>query len=53
MDTNQHHRLEERRKVKGSAYYERKRALQKKLIDAKKSAPIDSKVKEELAQYGY
>lgn len=46
-------RLEERRKVKGQAYYERKKSARKLLVDAKKSANIDSKTKEQLEEYGY
>lgn len=44
-------RLEERRKVKGKAYYERKAAARKQLFDAKKS--VDSKEKKQLAELGY
>jgi large subunit ribosomal protein L13Ae len=46
-------RLEERRKVKGAAYYERKKAARRQLAEAQKTANIDGKVKEQLAQYGY
>ena len=46
-------RLEERRKVKGAAYYERKRAARKQLADAKKGAKVDSKTKSALAKHGY
>jgi len=46
-------RLEERRKVKGAAYYERKKAAQRQLSDAKKSAKIDDETKTELAALGY
>jgi len=46
-------RLEERRKVKGKAYYERKMAARKMLLDAKQNASIDEKTKEQLEQYGY
>ncbi|KAK5173821.1 60S ribosomal protein L16A [Saxophila tyrrhenica] len=46
-------RLEERRKVKGQAYYERKKAMRKMLADSKKSANIDDKTKQQLEQYGY
>jgi hypothetical protein len=44
-------RLEERRKVKGAAYYERKKAARRQLTEAKKSG--NSKTKDELAKYGY
>nr|POE88188.1 60s ribosomal protein l16 [Quercus suber] len=46
-------RLEERRKVKGQAYYERKTAARKALADAKTNANIDEKTKTQLAEYGY
>ena len=46
-------RLEERRKVKGQAYYERKKAARKMLAEAKKDANIDGKTKEQLESYGY
>jgi len=47
------YRLEERRKVKGKAYYERKKALTKQIAESKKSATVDGKTKEQLASYGY
>ncbi|KAF2455857.1 ribosomal protein L13 domain-containing protein [Lineolata rhizophorae] len=46
-------RLEERRKVKSKAYYDRKKAARKQFADAKKNAPVDDKVKTQLAEYGY
>lgn len=46
-------RLEERRKVKGAAYYERKKAARRQLAEAKKTASVDDKVKSKLAEYGY
>ena len=46
-------RLEERRKVKGQAYYDRKKAARKLLADAKKDAKVDEKVENQLAEYGY
>jgi large subunit ribosomal protein L13Ae len=46
-------RLEERRKVKSAAYYERKKAVRRTLATAKKEANVDESVKEELAKYGY
>jgi large subunit ribosomal protein L13Ae len=46
-------RLEERRKVKSAAYYERKKVVRKQLVDAQKSAKVDSKTKKQLAEYGY
>lgn len=48
-----HDRLEERRKVKSAAYYERKKAARKQLAEAQKSAKIDDKTKTELAALGY
>lgn len=47
------YRLEERRKVKSAAYYERKKAARKQLSEAQKSAKIDDKTKTELAALGY
>ena len=46
-------RLEERRKVKGAAYYERKVQIRKQRDQAKKDAKVDGKVKKQLAEYGY
>ena len=46
-------RLEERRKVKGQAYYERKKAARKSLAEAKEKAAIPAKTKQELESYGY
>jgi large subunit ribosomal protein L13Ae len=46
-------RLEERRKVKSAAYYERKKAVRRQLATAKKDANVDKDVKNELAKYGY
>ncbi|PBP19292.1 60S ribosomal protein L13 [Diplocarpon rosae] len=46
-------RLEERRKVKGSAYYQRKKAASRQLSDAKKTAKVDEDTKSKLAQLGY
>lgn len=50
---NIRYRLEERRKVKGAAYYERKKAARRQLAEAKKTANVDDKVKSKLAEYGY
>uniref|UniRef100_A0A0D6R3T8 60S ribosomal protein L16 n=1 Tax=Araucaria cunninghamii TaxID=56994 RepID=A0A0D6R3T8_ARACU len=46
-------RLEERRKVKGAAYYERKKAARRQLAEAQKTAKVDSKTKDALAKLGY
>jgi large subunit ribosomal protein L13Ae len=46
-------RLEERRKVKSAAYYERKKAARRQLVHAKKSAPVAAQTKSQLAQYGF
>jgi len=46
-------RLEERRKAKGAAYYERKKLAQRQLSEAKKSAKVDTKTSEALESYGY
>ena len=47
------YRLEERRKVKGQAYYERKKAARKMLADAKKEATVPEKTSKQLEEYGY
>lgn len=47
------YRLEERRKAKGAAYYERKKAARRQLADAKKSATVDEKTAKALEAYGY
>ena len=46
-------RLEERRKVKSHAYYERKKAIRRQLGEAQKKANVDQKTKTQLAKYGY
>ncbi|KAL2866703.1 60S ribosomal protein uL13 [Aspergillus lucknowensis] len=46
-------RLEERRKVKSSAYYERKKAARRQLAHAQKSASVNETTKSQLAEYGY
>ncbi|KAK4656476.1 60S ribosomal protein L16A [Podospora pseudocomata] len=46
-------RLEERRKAKGAAYYERKKLAARQLSEAKKTAKVDSKTTEALAAFGY
>ncbi|KAI4156750.1 MAG: hypothetical protein LQ340_000007 [Diploschistes diacapsis] len=46
-------RLEERRKAKGAAYYERKKAIRKQMAAGVRNAKVDDKTKKELAQYGY
>lgn len=50
---NGRNRLEERRKAKGSAYYERKKAVRRQLLEAQKTAKVDEKTKAQLADYGY
>jgi large subunit ribosomal protein L13Ae len=45
-------KLEERRKAKSAAYYERKKIVAKRLQDAKKTANVDSKITEALTAYG-
>jgi large subunit ribosomal protein L13Ae len=45
-------RLEERRKVKGAAYYERKKAQRKHLAEARKST-ADHGSHKKLAELGY
>ncbi|KAG7115385.1 60S ribosomal protein L16 like [Verticillium longisporum] len=46
-------RLEERRKAKGAAYYERKKVAQRQLADSKKSAKVDDKTTKALEAFGY
>ncbi|KAI0814444.1 60S ribosomal protein l16 [Xylaria sp. FL0933] len=46
-------RLEERRKAKGTAYYERKKLAQRQLSEAKKNAQVDSKTTKTLESFGY
>ena len=46
-------RLEERRKAKGAAYYERKRVALRQLSDAKKNAKVDTKTTQALEAFGY
>lgn len=53
VTNNLSYRLEERRKVKSKAYYERKKAARRNLAKAEQSASVDSKTKSQLAQYGY
>lgn len=45
--------LEERRKANSAAYYEKKKQARRQLAQAKKDAKVDTKVTEQLAQYGY
>lgn len=47
------HRLEERRKAKGAAYYERKKLALRQQTDAKKNASVNAKTEEALKAYGY
>jgi large subunit ribosomal protein L13Ae len=47
------HSLEERRKVKGAAYYERKKAVRRQMAEAKKTANVDGKNQEHLTSLGY
>ncbi|PSK60156.1 60S ribosomal protein L16 [Elsinoe australis] len=46
-------RLEEKRKVKSAAYYERKKAARKQLADAKKNAKVSDDTKKQLTALGY
>ncbi|KAK6836199.1 ribosomal protein L16- L13 family [Apiospora arundinis] len=46
-------RLEERRKAKSAAYYERKKLAQRQLSEAKKNAKVDDKTAQALTSYGY
>lgn len=47
------HSLEERRKAKSAAYYERKKLAQRQLTEAKKNAKVDSKTTKALESFGY
>lgn len=47
------YRLEERRKAKGAAYYERKKLAVRQLSEAKKNAKVDTKTAKALESYGY
>lgn len=53
MEANKSNSLEERRKVKGAAYYERKKAARRQLAEAKKTANVDGKTQEQLTSLGY
>jgi len=46
-------KLEERRKAKGTAYYERKKQKTQQLANAKKNAKIDDNTKQQLEAMGY
>lgn len=45
--------LEERRKANGAAYHEKKKQARRQLAQAQKDAKVNTKVTEQLAQYGY
>ncbi|CAI4212857.1 unnamed protein product [Parascedosporium putredinis] len=46
-------RLEDRRKAKAAAYYERKKLAQKQLTEAKKGAKVDAKTVKALEAFGH
>ncbi|KAF2222737.1 ribosomal protein L13 domain-containing protein [Elsinoe ampelina] len=46
-------KLEEKRKVKSAAYYERKKAARKQLADAKQNAKVSEDTKKQLSALGY
>ncbi|KAL9053530.1 MAG: hypothetical protein Q9162_004697 [Coniocarpon cinnabarinum] len=46
-------RLEERRKAKSSAYYERKKQARRQLAEAQKNAKVPEQTQKQLEQYGY
>jgi large subunit ribosomal protein L13Ae len=52
-DADFDHRLEERRKAKSAAYYERKKKTRQQIGQAAKAAKVDSKTKSQLEEYGY
>lgn len=47
------HRLEERRKAKGAAYYERKKAARRQLSEAQKNTKANEKTTKALEAYGF
>lgn len=51
-DANSTNRLEERRKAKSAAFYERKRTNQRQLAEAQKTGTGET-IKSQLAEYGY
>jgi large subunit ribosomal protein L13Ae len=53
MMLNNANRLEERRKVKGAAYYARKKAARRQLAEAQKSAKVNEETKKQLTAFGY
>lgn len=52
-ETNNGDSLEERRKAKGAAYYERKKVAARQLSDAKKNASVKAETTKALASFGY
>lgn len=46
-------RLEDRRKAKSAAYYERKKVAQRQLTEAKKTAKVDTNTNKALDAFGY
>ena len=53
IDANNLFSLEERRKAKAAAYYERKKVAARQLSDAKKNAGTKSETTKALASFGY
>jgi large subunit ribosomal protein L13Ae len=53
MIANCRNRLEERRKAKSAAYYQRKKATRRQLAEALKAPNVDVKIRSQLAEYGY
>lgn len=53
MSADKIHSLEERRKAKALAYYERKKTAARQLSDAKKNASVKSETAQALASYGH
>ena len=39
--------------MKGAAYYERKKAARRQLVQAQREAKVDKKTKKQLEDYGY
>lgn len=53
INTDHGNRLEERRKAKAGAYYERKKLVARQRSESKKTANVDKKTAETLQAYGY
>ena len=45
--------LEDRRKAKSAAYYERKKQARRQLAEAQKTAKVSDKTQQQLESFGY